>query len=125
MTPGGFHSFEHRWALAEAFDFHLAIGKQQIQDRIHSLANSMKKELASINSLTLHTPQSSALSAGIVCFEIDGMKPRSIVRRLQEKGIRASTTPYAVSYARLAPGLLTNEADVAVAVAAVNDIAAG
>jgi hypothetical protein len=22
MTPGGFHSFEHRWALAEAFRFH-------------------------------------------------------------------------------------------------------
>src|SRR6185436_20026490 len=25
MTPGGFHSFEHRWALAEAFRFHLHI----------------------------------------------------------------------------------------------------
>ncbi len=125
MTPGGFHSFEHRWALAEAFDFHLAIGKQQIQDRIHSLANSVKKELASIKSLTLHTPQSPALSAGIVCFEIDGMRPRHVIRRLQEKGIRASTTPYAVSYARLTPGLLTNEADVEGTVAAVNDISAG
>ena len=27
MTPGGFHSFEHRWALAEAFRFHQRIGK--------------------------------------------------------------------------------------------------
>lgn len=26
MTPGGFHSFEHRWALADAFALHDAIG---------------------------------------------------------------------------------------------------
>src|SRR5215207_9582425 len=26
MTPGGYHSFEHRWALAEAFQLHLDIG---------------------------------------------------------------------------------------------------
>ena len=25
-TPGGFHSFEHRWAVPEALDFHAAIG---------------------------------------------------------------------------------------------------
>ena len=30
MTPGGYHSFEHRWALGEAFRFHLAIGKQRV-----------------------------------------------------------------------------------------------
>src|SRR5690606_5756802 len=35
MSPGGFHSFEHRWALKEAFNFHLSIGKQRVQDRIH------------------------------------------------------------------------------------------
>ena len=26
MTPGGFHSFEHRWALAQAFEHHAALG---------------------------------------------------------------------------------------------------
>ena len=30
MTPGGFHSFEHRWALDEAFKLHQAIGKAKI-----------------------------------------------------------------------------------------------
>ena len=27
FTPGGFHSFEHRWALPKAFELHLALGK--------------------------------------------------------------------------------------------------
>ena len=33
-TPGGFHSFDHRWALAEAFRFHLQIGKRRVTARI-------------------------------------------------------------------------------------------
>jgi selenocysteine lyase/cysteine desulfurase len=37
MTPGGFKSFEHLWAMTQAFDFHQQIGKSQISDRIHSL----------------------------------------------------------------------------------------
>ena len=36
MTPGGFHSFEHRWALADAFRFHAGIGKARIAKRIHA-----------------------------------------------------------------------------------------
>ena len=123
MTPGGFHSFEHRWALAEAFDFHLAIGKQRVQDRIHELNTRLKLELASIKGLTLHTPKSPEFSAGIVCFELAGMTPRDVVARLREKNIVASTTPYAVSYARLTTGLLNREADLERTVAAVESIA--
>jgi isopenicillin-N epimerase len=123
MTPGGFHSFEHRWALAEAFEFHLAIGKQRVQDRIHDLNTRLKLELASIKGLTLHTPKSPAFSAGIVCFELAGMTPRDVVERLREKNIVASTTPYAVSYARLTPGLLHRESDLERTVAAVKSIA--
>ena len=26
MTPGGFHSFEHRWALPAALEFHTQLG---------------------------------------------------------------------------------------------------
>src|SRR5215212_11288716 len=37
MTPGGFHSFEHRWALDRAFALHLEIGKARIAERIHEL----------------------------------------------------------------------------------------
>jgi selenocysteine lyase/cysteine desulfurase len=122
MTPGGFHSFEHRWALAEAFEFHLALGKERVQERILGLATSLKQELAAIKGLTLHTPKSPALSAGIVCFELAGMTPRDIVAKLGGMGIVASTTPYAVSYARLTPGLLNLESDLSKTVDAVKSI---
>ena len=44
MTPGGFHSFEHRWALAEAFAFHRAIGKRRVADRTRELATDLKAQ---------------------------------------------------------------------------------
>jgi selenocysteine lyase/cysteine desulfurase len=37
-TPGGYHTFEHRWALAEAFDFHARLGRARVAERIRSLA---------------------------------------------------------------------------------------
>jgi isopenicillin-N epimerase len=123
MTPGGFHSFEHRWALAEAFEFHLTIGKERVQERIHDLNTRLKLELASIKGLTLHTPKSPAFSAGIVCFELAGMTPRDVVERLREKNIVASATPYAVSYARFTPGVLNRVSDLERTVAAVKSIA--
>ena len=42
-TPGGFHSYEHRWALNEAFDFHLRIGKDKIEARTHQLSTMLKE----------------------------------------------------------------------------------
>ena len=39
MTPGGFHSFEHRWALTEAFEFHDSLGgRAQVAKTTHALA---------------------------------------------------------------------------------------
>lgn len=113
MTPGGFHSDEHRWALAEAFEFHLAIGKARIQQRIHALNTLLKQELVRIPGLTLHTPPDAAMSSGITCFEIAGHRNAEVVRRLAEQKITASTTPYAAGYARLSPGLLNDEDEIA------------
>ena len=112
MTPGGFHSFEHRWALDEAFKFHLAIGKDRIEGRIHQLNRQLKEGLAGMNHVTLHTPMADDLSAGIVCFEVDGMSPEQVVQALRRKLILASVTPYATKYARLSPSLLTSPEQV-------------
>ena len=38
--------------------------------------------------------------------------PQTVVERLHERKIIATVTPYATTYARLAAGLLTNEAQV-------------
>lgn len=112
MTPGGFHSFEHRWALDEAFRFHQAIGKARVTQRINELNQQMKQGLAKMPHITLHTPISQDLSAGIVCFEVAGMTPRHVVERLRQKKIIGSVTPYATQYARVAPSLLTSSRDI-------------
>lgn len=112
MTPGGFHSFEHRWALDEAFTFHRAIGKARVTQRIYELNQQMKQGLAKMPHITLHTPMSQDLSAGIICFEVSGMTPGQVVERLRHKRIIGSVTPYATQYARLAPSLLTLPEDI-------------
>ncbi|UVT18050.1 MAG: aminotransferase class V-fold PLP-dependent enzyme [Nitrospira sp.] len=108
MTPGGFHSFEHRWALDEAFTFHQAIGKSRVTQRIYDLNQQLKQGLAAMPHVTLHTPLSQDLSAGIVCFEVAGMTPRQLVEKLRQRRIVGSVTPYATQYARLAPSLLNS-----------------
>jgi isopenicillin-N epimerase len=112
MTPGGFHSFEHRWALNEAFKLHLQIGKSRIADRIHALNTQLKEGLSKMKHVVLRTPLSPAVSAGIVCFEVRGMEPIPVVLKLLEKKIVASITPYSTLYVRLAPSLLTSPEDV-------------
>jgi selenocysteine lyase/cysteine desulfurase len=112
MTPGGFHSFEHRWALDQAFVFHQRLGKSRVTGRIHDLNDQFKQGLAAMRHITLHTPTSRELSAGIVCFEVAGMPPERVVTELRRRGIVASVTPYATQYARVAPGLLNSPAEI-------------
>jgi isopenicillin-N epimerase len=112
MTPGGFHSFEHRWALDEAFTFHQAIGKSRVTRRIYELNQQLKQGLAAMPHVTLHAPVSQDLSAGIVCFEVAGLTPRTVVEGLRQRGIVGSVTPYATKYARLAPSLINSPTEI-------------
>jgi selenocysteine lyase/cysteine desulfurase len=113
MTPGGFHTFEHRWALAEAFTFRQRIGRARTAARTHALAQRLKDGLAEVNRVRLVTPRSSELSAGIVCFEVEGRDPFDVVDRLYARGrIVASVTPYAARYVRLGPSILNTPSEV-------------
>ena len=112
FTPGGFHSFEHRWALAEAFRLHGRIGKARVAARIHSLNRRLKDGLASMSHVTLLTPRSEALSAGIVVFSVDRLSPNAVVSALARRRIVATVTPYTPSHPRLAPGLLNTPGEV-------------
>lgn len=113
-TPGGFHSFEHRWALAEAFQFHSGIGRDRVAGRIHHLNSLAKAGMAGMPKVRVHTPASPELSAGIIAFEVEGYTPQQVVQRLHDEQIIASVTPdfYQPNLARVAPSLLTTEADV-------------
>lgn len=123
MTPGGFHSFEHRWALPEAFAFHHAIGMDRVHARITALNTQCKAGLAEMKHVHLHTPRDPALSAGINCFEVHGVEPEEYVERMHAQGVVASTSPYRVSYPRLAPSLINDEAEVEAALQAVAALA--
>jgi selenocysteine lyase/cysteine desulfurase len=118
-SPGGFHSFDHRWALPEAFAFHQRIGRARVTARIHELAARCKDGLAKLPRVKLHTPRAEALSSGLVCFEVDGLEPKAVVKSLLARKIVASDTPYAPSYARLTPSLLNTPEEVDRTVAAI------
>ncbi len=66
MTPGGYHSFEHRWALGSAFELHEQLGKARVDSRIHTLNRQLKEGLKRINGVRVYTPMSETLSSGIV-----------------------------------------------------------
>jgi selenocysteine lyase/cysteine desulfurase len=119
LTPGGFHSFEHRWALADAFAFHEAIGRARVANRVHALARQLQAELSRVRGVRLRTPASTAVSAGLVCFEVAGYTAEDVVRRLATRRIIASVTPYAARYVRLGPGIVNSPADVDRAVRAI------
>lgn len=123
FSPGGFHSFEHRWALPAAFDLHLQLGKARVQSRIHQLNTQTKEGLQKMSHISLHTPMSSELSSGLVCFDVAGMKPKAVVERLHAKGIIMSSTPYRESHARFAPSLLNNEQEIDRALAEIRALA--
>lgn len=112
MTPGGFKAFEHQWAMADAFKFHLDIGKAKITARTHELSRQCKEGLAAMSHVKLYTPRDQNLSAGIVCFDVERMSARDVVGRLRQRGIIATTTPYARSHARVSPSIRNSPAEI-------------
>jgi isopenicillin-N epimerase len=70
--------------------------------------------------ITMHTPMSDDVSAGMVCFEVNGLSPAEVVARLRERSIVASTTPYAVTYARLSAAIFNTEQEIERSISAVH-----
>ena len=112
-TPGGYHSFEHRWAVKEAFEFHRAIGRSRIAARIQEQATRLKDGLAGIGTIKLATPRDPNLSAGLVMCSVTGMTPFDAVRQLRaEHKIVASVTPYDDPLLRFGPSIVTTPEQV-------------
>lgn len=122
MAPGGFHAYEHQWATAAAFRMHRQMGRARVAARIRELNDQCKAGLAANPKVKLHTPMSAELSAGLVSFEVEGMAPAEVVKQLLVRRIIASTSPYAVTYARLAPSLVNTADEVERAVRAVREV---
>ncbi len=122
MTAGGYHSFEHRWALADGFGFMGQVGRDRAVARTVEQATQLKEGLSG-TGVSLVTPLDPAVSAGIVCFDVPGVMPGNAVLSLREQGVVASATPYRTSYTRLGPSIVTDPDEVDAAVAAVGALA--
>jgi isopenicillin-N epimerase len=122
ISPGGFKAYEHQWAMADAFEFHRRIGRTRVAERIAQLNTLCKEGLARIPKVKVLTPHDPALSAGIICFEVEGQTQSETVIKLLARKVIASTSPYKVSYARLAPSIVNDERDVDATLHAVREI---
>ena len=112
-SPGGYHSFEHRWALPQAIEFHEAIGRSRIAGRIREQVDQLKQGLAELAHVQLVTPRTSELSSGIICCTVQGVDPEAVVARLlNEHRIAAGTTPYRETYVRFGPSIVTSPREV-------------
>jgi isopenicillin-N epimerase len=112
FSPGGFQAFEHHWAVPAAIQFHQAIGSGKITDRIHALNAQMREGLSKMPHVVVYTPAARELNAGMVCFDVKGLKAKDTVARLLSKGILASSTPYRVPVSRLACGIMNTPGEV-------------
>jgi selenocysteine lyase/cysteine desulfurase len=119
FAPGGYHAFEHRWALAEAFAFRQEIGRERAAERTHALATRLKEGLGELPGVTVRTPLDEQLSAGLVCCDEPTPGSDVLGRLREEHGVVASLTPYATRYLRFGPSIVNTEDDVDRAVAAV------
>src|SRR5262245_12926360 len=123
FSPGGFQAFEHFWALPEAIRFHENIGPARITARTHELNGQMKQGLGRMSRIQLYTPRDENLYAGMVCFVVKGVRPGEVVERLLAQRIVASTTPYRVSYARLACNIVNTPQEIETTLRAIRELA--
>ncbi|MCZ6656972.1 MAG: aminotransferase class V-fold PLP-dependent enzyme [Gammaproteobacteria bacterium] len=124
MTPGGFHTFEHRWALRKAFEFHLNLGKDNVQSRIHFLNTYLKNRLQEIGGVELVTPMSTEFSSGFTFFRVAKHSAEDVQRVMQARKIIVSPADRdAGPVVRMSPGILNSTEEIDEAVAVLREIA--
>jgi selenocysteine lyase/cysteine desulfurase len=112
VSPGGFLAYEYLLAIPAAVELHRVIGRDRIAARIRELNAAFRENAKTIAGLTLHTPIDSELSAGLSCFEVQGVKPEEADNRLAAMKIRTNASPYKVSNARVAAGVMNFPEDI-------------
>jgi isopenicillin-N epimerase len=85
LDPSGQRSDAMLYALDEALNFQIRIGKTRIERRIKTLAARLKQELGRTPGVKLHTPVDPYLSAGLTAFSIGGGLEARLVDYLREK----------------------------------------
>ncbi|WP_167974400.1 aminotransferase class V-fold PLP-dependent enzyme [Lentzea indica] len=112
LGPGGFHAFEHYYAVKAAVQFHQRLGRNRVAARITELATRFKDGLAEIPGVVIHTPRDPRLSAGMVCFDVAGMEGSEVLARLKPKRIQITTAAYRIPYARVGTSILNTPQEI-------------
>lgn len=113
MTPGGYHTFEHRWAADEAFKLHLQLGKAPVQARIHALNTELKNQLLAHPQIELVTPRSPELSAGFTFFRVKGQDSDAVAAYMMKNRVVIDAVDRdAGPVIRTAPGLLNSPDEI-------------
>lgn len=107
--------------LPETVDFHLSIGKRNIEDRVRKLNAYLKDQLqAKFPQAVFVSPLSPAMSAGIVVVNIPGKQSRELFQKLYDShGIACAST----SGVRLSPHIYNTMEDMDKVVAALGQLA--
>lgn len=71
--------------MGDAVDFQLAIGKQNIQARVQTLANQLKTGLHEIPGVGIGTSGSAEMSGGLTTFFIDGIPKANTQKALMDR----------------------------------------
>lgn len=124
VSPGGFLAYEHVLAIPAAVELHRTIGRSALAARIAELNVAFREGASRIPGLTLHTPRDPALSGGLSCFEVAGLTVDQVARRLAKKQIRTVPSPYKVSYARVAAGVMNMPEEIEAVLREIRALAA-
>lgn len=119
-TPGGYHSFEHRWAVPAAVRFHDAIGRTRIAERIAFQAALLKDELDRLPNVRVLTPRAPSMSGGLVCCAVRDWTAADAEHELRAAHrVIATETPYAQPHLRFGPTMVTAPEQITKVVRAV------
>jgi selenocysteine lyase/cysteine desulfurase len=121
----GTRSFAPEQAIAQAIDFHHAIGSKRKEARLHYLKNYWCEKVMKHSRVRLHVSLDPAYSCALGNFSIDGLEPDVIASRLfSEFQIHTSAIKWEnISGVRVTPHVYTSTKDLDRLVEAILKIA--
>lgn len=117
-TPGGVKAYEHWWSLNEAFEMHLRdLGKEHVEREVHRQAAYLKGRLNQAGAgITVITPESPALSSGIVCLDVGELAADDVITQLEAVSVLVSESAIDRNanrtHVRMAVSILTTDAEI-------------
>jgi selenocysteine lyase/cysteine desulfurase len=72
-------------AVADAFEFLEAIGKERIEARLRQICDALREGIARIPGAFIHTPAAPEMSAAVLVFGFEGVRGRDAHQALYER----------------------------------------